>query len=258
MDFVIAFDIASYMDTSPYGARLIEQVCARVNAHIPAYCRRSFDLETYRQWQEVAGATVFLPLPVNDLWDISRGSTPSLQVKCATAGVTQARVYVDSESLTATEIGGRSAKLTLADYDTLIDLASALASAIPGWSATILSEAKPLSLRPSGGDALGGVTFDGPGSPVLTKTIDKSAGIITLQYAIEGPIYVRYLSGYDSPPPELQAIAIEMAATLLRQSETDMSNTQERMGDYQVVGMDGFSVLKQFDRQLDSWRFIAL
>lgn len=265
MEFVTPDKLAQYMDVSSYSAGLVSSVCGWVNDHIPAYCRRSFDLATYRLWQEAEGeSSLFLPTyPVVSVTEVSVGTTPALSLRCGVVGAVRASVSVDTPNLTLSTVvtgSGRSTvTLALSDYDSMGALADGIMDEAPGWIATALVEVECLALKPClVSSALSGVVLEGPGRPLQIQTIGREYGVLVLYTPVSGPVYLHFDAGYATVPGPLEGIAVEMAATILRASENDASLASESLGDYRIQRLDAAAVLRQFYPRLDHWRLIEV
>lgn len=265
MRFATSDKLAQYLDISGYSSDLVSSVLDWVDAHIAAYCRRSFDLATYRVWQEVENeSSIFLPTyPILAVMEVALGSIPALSLKCGVPGAIYAQVsiYDGKMSISTSAASSRRSIVTLdlADYESIARLADDIMDKAEGWTAEALTEVESLALRPFvSGNAINGVSVAGPGRPIEVKSTGREYGILALPYPITGDVYICFDAGYAKTPPDLECVAIEMAATLLRASENDASLSSESLGDYRIQRLEASTLIRQFYPRLDHWKLIEV
>jgi hypothetical protein len=132
--------------------------------------------------------------------------------------------------------------LTLANYDTLTDLFTAITALNKGWTVTQVPNVlqwSPIELLPTGKglQCLTDVAYPKiPDEPAADFTTDVTAGILKyfgrFNRGFEN-VVVRYTAGYAEIPADLEQICIDLTKQYYDKRNINSDLKKEKIGDYE-------------------------
>ena len=258
--------VGTYLGTNSFSAAQITQAVNWANEAVENYCERTFAQAQFREWHKMAGPDLLLkqrPLDSTDggIYSLHSGTKKLIKVvsarPVATTEFLQANFVPTSVVVTYAGASGMST----AGYDvaSLTDISTAVALINASIAATTMSEENEgdprsilprstINLAPSGTEDY----LYGPSDPISTYEVDADAGIIKIGDSYIGSwVYVNYYGGYSTIPSELEQIATEMAAAMLRH---DPGVQSERVGNTAFTYAGGGDIMSAFYSRLDRFR----
>ena len=226
---------------------LIGQLIARATNAIQVFCNRDFVVKSYREFEDGCGQTELnlRQFPVVSVEMLGVGREDAFQIINNTAGAYNAQVSITESDMTLQVMGGAnngSETLTLANYDTLSDLFTAITALNKGWA--ILENASlnywsPIELLPTGKGLSCLSNYASPQIPSEPEeefVTDNKAGIVKLWGVFSTGfqnIVVRYSAGYAEIPADLEQICIDLTCSYYDKRNLDSSLKREKIGDYE-------------------------
>lgn len=233
--------------TSSTDDTLIGQLISRSTNAIQVFCNRDFVVKSYRDFEDGDGQSELIlnQFPVVSVEMLGIGRQDAFLIKNTTAGAYFAQVSITESDITLQVSGGANngtETLTLANYDTLTDLFTAINALNKGWSiieTQILNFWAPIELLPTG-KGLSCLTHHAspqiPEEPQEEYATDIKAGLLKyfgrFNHGFQN-IVVRYSAGYTEIPADLEQICIDLTCTYYDKRNLDSSLKREKIGDYE-------------------------
>ncbi len=261
---------------------VLESSIDRSTSIIESYCDRLLKTRTHYEWVMPRGSQSFVVdnPPVTSIETVAFGRQDSFTVTSDTASTdVLATVNFDGERLRLYKVNASGSKthdtLTASSYPTTSQLVTQINSGVSGWSATLVENAYTKSLYRFGGrgvkDAPCHVRF--PRDNVseyevefdrgqVHLTVDRFPGIRSDDASPNRfprgffPVFVEYTSGYETVPPDLEQVAVEIAAELYRERLSDRTMASESLGDYNYSRANVADLVASRAAKLDAYRRI--
>ena len=225
---------------------LIGQLITRSTNAIQKFCARDFVVKVYREFYDGEGQTelTLRQFPLVSVSMLGVGRQDAFSIQNTSSDAYNAQVSITESDMTLQVQGGTNdgtETLTLANYDTLTDLFTAITALNKGWSileVSTLSIWAAAELLPTGKGLRCLNNYANPQIPEDPEedfVTDTKAGILKY-FGLFGTgfanIIVRYSAGYAEIPGDLEQICIDLTKTYYEARNIDSMLKSETMGDY--------------------------
>lgn len=254
--------VDTYLGAHSFTAAQVTAAVAAANAQIESYCDRIFTATYYYEWQQVTSKTLRLKqYPIIRAISLLTDPDDVLGVRFSHADAKRAQVGVAGGVMTLTnytpdDASSGHATITLADNATLAELEANI-ELLTGWEATVVLDVPPVSLLPMSTDDCSKQIgyLKGPTDMLTGYSIDYEAGLVELCRMCSNWVYAEYRAGYETIPSDLEQIATELAADILKGTLINTGLQSEKIGDYSYTARsDGGSVITPYIQRLSTYK----
>ncbi len=253
--------VDTYLGAHSFTAAQVTAAVAAANAQIESYCDRIFAATYYYEWQQVTSKTLRLKqYPMIRAIALLTHPDDVLGVRFNHANAKRAQVGIAGGIMTLTnytpdDASSGHATITLADNVTLAELEASI-ELLTGWEATVMLDVPPVSLLPmSTDDCSRQIQYlKGPTDMLTGYSIDYEAGLVELCRMCSNWVYAEYRAGYETIPSDLEQIATELAADILKATLVNTGLQSEKIGDYSYTTKADASIIAPYVHRLSTYK----
>lgn len=247
---------------------LLTVVLAAAENAISNYCNRTFEATDYREYFIEDTPELFVVnTPIIRVNRFTITSVTAMLIRNTSDDAVRAYVLATDAGFRIAIVGGNNETAEVAvdvsTYTTMALVETYLEGLSKGWDITIHTgyDDWPTS------DIIRNVPIDClnayadilvPSSQVTNYLVDYETGEITRNIVRRNShVIVEYRGGFETVPPAVSQIAVELAARHYYMVERDMSLKRERIEDYEWESV-GLTIDKDLKERLNAWKVYEL
>jgi hypothetical protein len=217
--------------------QLIDECIDATSEAIEGYCDRRFGAEDYVEWFRANATVRVRHWPLIYVNSLHVGLRQAISIRyTGSRPIAAAQVYADGVRLQSVDSDGTTSSdnLTFATYPTLSTMATAI-NAVTNWSGTLLgANGWSETLYPTAmpGSTTTRVLYCGDDQDVSYYVRHDTGEVCIAPLGSTADVVVRYRSGYDTIPRDVQQVANELVSRMLAAGTTNANLASESIGDY--------------------------